>query len=614
VLGGGRLDLVGEAKPAWSYNWQSSWSGDEVIAAPNTPNSHSFTQVTQATAPGPNALGYRTELLNLTRNVRVEGTPQGYSHVFVRPTQPAPSTIRNVAFRYVGPDPAAFSSGSETTGRYGLHLHMAGNNLRGTIVDGVVIRDTKNHAFVPHGSHGITIRNSIAYNVRGEAFWWDEQDATNDLLLDRVVAAGVSKASGGENHRMSAFFLGVGNNVAVTNSVAVGVRNDEKGANRSGFIWPEDSEATWTFLDNRAHNNESNGIFVWQNNELPHVIDGFIAYYNDGAGVEHGAYGNSYVYKNLVLRNNGVAVISHALGERGSNTDTQVWANIETGGGVLFIDEHVTDPERPVRFVNCDFGEIVVDDQGGPAPSHYDFVNCGLEPGDFDLGNARSDGVFRVQRSNGTAYRLTGNGSVTAIAKFYNGSIPATPGFGVGTFIDDDGSTFEADIEWLAAEGITKGCNPPFNDKFCPQDRVTRGQLAAFLVRALGYTDNGGGDLFVDDDGTTFEADIDKLGTAGVTLGCNPPTNNRYCPGDFVTRGQMAAFLVRAFEYTDDGGGDLFVDDDGTTFEADIDKLGTAGVTKGCNPPTNNRYCPGDFVTRGQMAAFLHRAIESADG
>jgi hypothetical protein len=71
----------------------------------------------------------------------------------------------------------------------------------------------------------------------------------------------------------------------------------------------------------------------------------------------------------------------------------------------------------------------------------------------------------------------------------------------------------------------------------------------------------------------------------------------------------MAAFLVRALGYTDDGGGDLSVDDDGSTFEGDIDRIGAAGVTKGCNPPVNDQYCPDDLVTRGQMAAFLHRAL-----
>ncbi|MCP3998469.1 MAG: hypothetical protein GY722_25890, partial [bacterium] len=178
----------------------------------------------------------------------------------------------------------------------------------------------------------------------------------------------------------------------------------------------------------------------------------------------------------------------------------------------------------------------------------------------------------------------------------------------VGVFIDDDGSVFESDIEWLAAEGITKGCNPPMNDMFCPDASVTRGQMAAFLTRALGLTERLD-DPFIDDDDSIFEPDIERLAAAGITKGCNPPTNDRFCPNSKVTRQQMAAYLVRALGYADDGGGDLFVDDDESIFERDIDRLATAGVTKGCNPPTNDRFCPTNFVTRGQMAAFLHRAL-----
>lgn len=43
---------------------------------------------------------------------------------------------------------------------------------------------------------------------------------------------------------------------------------------------------------------------------------------------------------------------------------------------------------------------------------------------------------------------------------------------------------FFDDIAWLAAEGITKGCNPPAGDMFCPDDTVTRGQMVAFLHRS----------------------------------------------------------------------------------------------------------------------------------
>jgi hypothetical protein len=144
----------------------------------------------------------------------------------------------------------------------------------------------------------------------------------------------------------------------------------------------------------------------------------------------------------------------------------------------------------------------------------------------------------------------------TASVAFAN-SLP--PG---GTFIDDDGHIFEGAIEAIAAEGITKGCNPLVNDRFCPNDKVTRGEMAVFLVRAMGYSDNGGGNLFTDDDGLFYENAADKLGTAKVTLGCNPPVNDEYCGERNVTRGEMAAFLVRALGYTDNGGGNLFIDDD----------------------------------------------------
>jgi subtilisin family serine protease len=177
-----------------------------------------------------------------------------------------------------------------------------------------------------------------------------------------------------------------------------------------------------------------------------------------------------------------------------------------------------------------------------------------------------------------------------------------------GKFSDIDNSVFENAIEKLAAAGITQGCNPPINDKFCPGDFVTRGEMAVFLARAFKYTDDGGEDFFVDDGEKFYENAANKIRFEGVTQGCNPPANDEYCGDELVTREQMAAFLVRALGLTDDGGGDVFVDDDGSIFEGAIDRLGTAGITQGCNPPENDKFCPKDFVTRGQMAAFLVRA------
>ena len=170
-------------------------------------------------------------------------------------------------------------------------------------------------------------------------------------------------------------------------------------------------------------------------------------------------------------------------------------------------------------------------------------------------------------------------------------------------FDDDNGSIFEDDIEWLSLSGITSGCGTRL---FCPKLTVTRGQMAAFLNRALNLPAPTQ-DYFTDDDTSIFEDDINRLAQSGITKGCGPTS---FCPNGNVTRGQMAAFLVRAFGYTDNGGGDLFDDDDNSIFEDDIDRLATAGVTIGCNPPANTNFCPLGNVTREQMAAFLRRALE----
>jgi len=119
--------------------------------------------------------------------------------------------------------------------------------------------------------------------------------------------------------------------------------------------------------------------------------------------------------------------------------------------------------------------------------------------------------------------------SALAAALLLVGAVAATAALPPdGTFTDDNGNVHEGYIEAIAAAGITKGCNPPVNDKYCPADLVTRGQMAAFLTRTLGLTDDGGKDWFADDDGNVFEQDINRLAAAGITKGCNPPANDHY--------------------------------------------------------------------------------------
>jgi hypothetical protein len=174
---------------------------------------------------------------------------------------------------------------------------------------------------------------------------------------------------------------------------------------------------------------------------------------------------------------------------------------------------------------------------------------------------------------------------------------PFVPGESL-PFSDIQFSIFKDDIVWLAAAGITTGCG---GGKFCPAQSVTRGQMAAFLSRGfdLPPAPSAG---FADTAGSIFAADIDSLFAAGITTGCG---GAKFCPEQPVTRGQMAAFLGRALELPPAPSAG-FTDTAGSIFQADIDALFAAGITTGCGV---GQFCPEQSVTRGQMAAFLHRAL-----
>ncbi len=159
--------------------------------------------------------------------------------------------------------------------------------------------------------------------------------------------------------------------------------------------------------------------------------------------------------------------------------------------------------------------------------------------------------------------------------------------------------TFVDAVQWMVDNEYTSGCSKYF---YCPGDPVTRGQMAAFFNRVLDLN-SASEDYFVDDNSSIFEGDINAIAADGITRGCNPPTNNEYCPEKSVTRGQMAAFIRRALGLPV-ATIDYFSDDNGSVYESDINAIAAAGITQGCGPDS---FCPGAKVTRGEMAAFLYR-------
>ncbi|MDH5294891.1 MAG: S-layer homology domain-containing protein [Acidimicrobiia bacterium] len=166
----------------------------------------------------------------------------------------------------------------------------------------------------------------------------------------------------------------------------------------------------------------------------------------------------------------------------------------------------------------------------------------------------------------------------------------------VDPFVDDDESPHQADLGELYARSVLLGCGERLA---CPDDQLTRGQMAALLARALGL--NRTSSPFSDTEGHFAENDIGALAAAGITKGCTP---TRFCPEDPVSRAEMAVFLDRAFGL--DPGASAFDDVSGHWAEASIVALAAAGITKGCTPTS---FCPDVAVSRGQVATFLRRGF-----
>jgi Leucine-rich repeat (LRR) protein len=123
------------------------------------------------------------------------------------------------------------------------------------------------------------------------------------------------------------------------------------------------------------------------------------------------------------------------------------------------------------------------------------------------------------------------------------------PPAATGIFTDVSLDNYYANwVEQLYHEGVTGGCSlDPMS--YCPSAKVTRAQMAVFLLKAKHgkeYQPPAAQGIFSDvQPGTFYEPWIEQLAEEGITAGCGV---GLYCPSSPVTRAQMAVFLARAFE------------------------------------------------------------------
>lgn len=291
---------------------------------------------------------------------------------------------------------------SGTTGvlaDYPIHFHLNGEASRGSLIEGVVVEGGKNHAFVAHGSHGITFLDCVAYKTINDVYWWDTPPGgepynpvndSHDITWQHCLAADVVQTpSGSIDHGLAAFVIGAGNGNRCIDSVATGVKGN--GTNISGFRWRENF--VWEFVGCVAHNIQKNGIYTWTNSPHRHIIDDFVAYHFGRAGIEHGAYRNQFVYRNVSL------TVTNPIFEFGSSDTQAIRLHANAAFAGLLFENIVTDDRLVVDdhglllttwtvHRNCQYTLVYYTEGGssGPNPSEIRFEDCGLAPADFILG------------------------------------------------------------------------------------------------------------------------------------------------------------------------------------------------------------------------------------
>ncbi|MDF2189677.1 PA14 domain-containing protein [Paraflavitalea sp. CAU 1676] len=455
VMGAGVLELIGTPKTSWTRStgaiasgsttvtvegaggWQV---GDEISITPTEAptvgaafssgfeertikaiSGNTITLSSGATRPHPMVNGmWAAEVVNLTRNVIIEGTANGKGHIFIRSTQP--QTLKHITIRNFGArrDRGGSSAKELVAGRYSLHFHHCMDGARGSLVEGCVVRDGGNHSYVPHVSHGIKFIDNVAYNVLETAFWWDPGDPTHDVIYDHNIVALARWVSGSLNMNAedaptfssSGFGLNTGDgNVCKNNVVVAGGQGDH--ADGGAYNWEAViNEGVWIFTGNMAHNSDC-GLRVWQNSTRNHVVEDFICYHNQW-GMFHGAYANSYTYTGGYFYGNGIEVKAASV-----NTNRVRLENITIDGagivdyGVQVIHSPLPGDKpvfmRNLTIRNCKVAAVF--DSAAPEVHSTDLVQCTIS-GALTVASGAADGeTIRVQPKSGQSYQITKSGT-----------------------------------------------------------------------------------------------------------------------------------------------------------------------------------------------------------
>ena len=188
------------------------------------------------------------------------------------------------------------------------------------------------------------------------------------------------------------------------------------------------------------------------------------------------------------------------------------------------------------------------------------------------------------------------------------GATTAVPSQGEFSDLGDAPAEFSAALKALESADVLSGTGCG-DGKLCPNGSIPRWEAAVWLTRVLDGTDPPDGltTRFADVDATAWWAPhTERLAQLEITNGCATDPA-RFCPQDSVSREQMAALVASAFD-PEPASPAGFEDTSGSFAASDIDALHAAGVVAGCSTDPL-LFCPERSTTRAEMARAIHNAL-----
>ncbi len=182
---------------------------------------------------------------------------------------------------------------------------------------------------------------------------------------------------------------------------------------------------------------------------------------------------------------------------------------------------------------------------------------------------------------------------------------PPTPPSTTGAFTDVPSNHFAAaSIEKLRARGIIAGCT---STTFCPNDKITRGQMATILARLMTSSFSTSGVPAYTDVPAAIRDDAREIVGRGVMESCS---TGGFCHTGSVTRASIAVYAVRAQSMGNLSVSRATFTDLPTSYWASgaVERLYSRQIIAGCST-SPLAFCPSDDVTRAQAAVIIARSF-----